>query len=115
MWGTHWTDQNHSEYPKISAIRLRAPLAMIAAGATLLLSGCAYQGLGVDRYAAFAVRGDGTIAAPPAASAAITYNPALAPVGGQMKATLVPSGTSTVADFSVSGLMPNRGYSVIAH
>ncbi|HET9254132.1 MAG TPA: superoxide dismutase [Pseudonocardiaceae bacterium] len=89
---------------------------MVAAGSALLLSSaCAYSGLGVDRYAAFAVRGDGTLAAAPAASPAVTYNPTLAPVGAHMKATLNPSGDSTVADLSVSGLAPNRGFSVIAH
>jgi superoxide dismutase, Cu-Zn family len=116
MRGTHWNDQNHAEYPNVGAIRRRLPLAMAAALATLVSSACAYHGLGVDRYGAFAVRGDGTISAANATrSPAITYNPALVPVGGQMKATLDPSGNSTVADFSVSGLMPNRGYSVVAH
>ncbi len=89
---------------------------MIAATALLLPTGCAYQGLGVDRYAAFGVRGGGTIATTNSGIvSAVTYNPALAPAGGQMKATLTPSGDSTEADLTVSGLAPNRGFSVIAH
>ncbi|MGH3768210.1 MAG: hypothetical protein ACRDS0_32185 [Pseudonocardiaceae bacterium] len=97
-----------------SAVRRRFALAMVAAVTTLVPTACAYEGLGVDKYAAFGVRGDGSIAAASPATA-ITYNPALAPVGGQMKATMTPSGETTIADLTVSGLVPNRSYSVVAH
>jgi Cu-Zn family superoxide dismutase len=99
------------------AVRRRRVLAIVAVVAALVPTACAYQGLGVNRYAAFGVRGDGTIAAatPSAPAAAITYNTTLAPVGGHLTANLTPSGDSTTADLSVSGLAPNRGFSVIAH
>ena len=95
----------------------RRVLAIVAVVAALVPTACAYQGLGVNRYAAFSARGDGTIAEASlsAPSPAITYNPALAPVGGHMTASLTPSGDSTIADLSVSGLAPNRGFSVVAH
>ena len=99
------------------AVPRRLALAVVAVVAALVSTACAYEGLGVNRYAAFSARGDGTIAAatPSAPATAITYNPTLAPVGGHMTASLTPSGDSTIADFTVSGLAPNRGFSVIAH
>lgn len=98
-------------------VRGQLALAIVAVVASLVPTACAYEGLGVNRYAAFSARGDGTIATatPSAPAAAITYNPTLAPLGGHMTASLTPSGDSTVADLTVSGLAPNRGFSVVAH
>jgi Cu-Zn family superoxide dismutase len=95
----------------------RHALAIVAVVAALVPTACAYHGLGVDRYSAFSGHGDGTIATPTPSvpAAAVTYNPALAPLGGHMTASLTPSGDSTVADLTVSGLAPNRGFSVVAH
>ncbi|HET9116476.1 MAG TPA: hypothetical protein VFN75_00085, partial [Pseudonocardiaceae bacterium] len=61
---------------------------------------------------AFGLHGDGTLAdsnSNPGATA-VTYNPALAPAGARMKVTMTPSGENTIAELTVSGLQPNRGY-----
>ena len=66
---------------------------------------------------AFGLHGDGTLSdsnSNPVATA-VTYNPALAPAGARMKVTMTPSGENTIAELTVSGLQPNRGYAVIAH
>lgn len=63
-----------------------------------------------------ALFGSGTLTTPNPTSKAITYNPALAPVGAAVTAALIPlSGESTRAELTVSGLLPNRGYAVHAH
>lgn len=59
--------------------------------------------------------GSGKLAAPTPVSAAVTYNPAAAPIGAALTATLTPSAKSTVAELVVSGLLPDRGYAVHAH
>ena len=127
MRGSYLIDQYHSMYSTAEkcaqtvivhcAVPRRLAFAVVAVVAALVPTACAYEGLGVDRYAAFSARGDGAIAAatPSAPAAAITYNPTLAPIGGHMTASLTPSGDSTTADLTVSGLAPNRGFSVVAH
>ncbi len=64
---------------------------------------------------AFGLHGDGTLAADNPGATAITFNPALAPVGARMQVSMIPSGESTTAELTVSGLQPNRGYAVHAH
>lgn len=127
MRGSYPNDQYHLVYSSVQkcaqnvivhrAVPRRLALVVVAVIAALMPTACAYHGIGVNRYAAFSSRGDGTIAAatPSAPAAAITFNPTLAPIGGHMAASLTPSGDSTVADLSVSGLAPNRGFSVVAH
>ena len=127
MRGSYLVDQYHSMYSTAEkraqtvvvhcAVPRRLAFAVVAVVAALVPTACAYEGLGVDRYAAFSARGDGAIAAatPSAPAAAITYNPTLAPIGGHMTASFTPSGDSTTADLTVSGLAPNRGFSVVAH
>lgn len=58
---------------------------------------------------------EGTLAQPGGQGSAFTYNPALAPAGAKVKATVEGSEQSTVVDFEVTGLQPNRGYAVHAH
>jgi len=127
MSGSHPRDQYHLVYSIArkcaQKVILRGPapwrlaLATVTVVAALVSTACAYHGLGISRYAAFSSRGDGTLAAanPSAQANAVSYNPALAPVGAHMTATVTPSGDSTVADLTVSGLAPNRGFSVVAH
>jgi hypothetical protein len=43
-------------------VRGRLALAIVPVIASLVPTACAYEGLGVNRYAAFSARGDGTIA-----------------------------------------------------
>jgi Cu-Zn family superoxide dismutase len=64
---------------------------------------------------ALQLKGEGALAAPAPAAKAVTYDPALAPVGAKLAASMIPSGTSTQVKFTVSGLTPNRGYAVHAH
>ncbi|MGH3825362.1 MAG: superoxide dismutase [Pseudonocardiaceae bacterium] len=61
------------------------------------------------------LKGEGTLSAPAPDAKAITYNPALAPTGAQLSATMTPSGESTIAELTVSGMVPNRSYAVHAH
>lgn len=104
------------------ASRRRLTVAIVVA---LLPTACAYKGLSMAAQTAASLHGDGTLEAPAqtpnvgTASAtttrAETYNPALAPLGGRLQAKLTPSGESTNAEFTVSGLLPNRGYAVQAN
>jgi superoxide dismutase, Cu-Zn family len=62
--------------------------------------------------------GSDTLVEPITGAEAITYNPALAPVGAGILASLTPTGYGyprTVATLSVAGLLPNRGYAAHAH
>lgn len=59
--------------------------------------------------------GSGTLTTPNPTSTAITYNPDLAPIGGAVTATVVPTSEGSTADVTVFGLMPNRAYAVFAH
>lgn len=61
------------------------------------------------------LEGEGTLAAPAPGAKAVTYDPALAPTGAKLTASMVPSGRATQVKFTVSGLTPNRGYAVHAH
>jgi Cu-Zn family superoxide dismutase len=77
---------------------------------------CAYKGLSMGPVDTVALHGEGVLATPAASStAADTYNPALAPIGARLSATLTPSGQTTTAELTVSGLLPNRAYAVHAH
>ena len=101
-------------------------LALVVAGAALATTsiGCAYRGLSMPTSSAgnpspahaVSLFGSGTLTTPSSASKAITYNPDLAPLGAALTAALIPSSEgSTTAEFTVSGLLPNRGYAVHAH
>jgi superoxide dismutase, Cu-Zn family len=98
-------------------------LTLIGVGTVLTLMpvGCAYRELSTPTVLeslrpAVALFGSGTLTTPNTTSKAITYNTALAPVGAAMTATIIPSSdNSTTAEFTVSGLLPTRGYSVYAH
>ncbi|MGH3812180.1 MAG: superoxide dismutase family protein [Pseudonocardiaceae bacterium] len=62
--------------------------------------------------------GSDTLVEPTTDAEAVTYNPALAPVGAGILAAVMPAGYGsprTVATLSVAGLLPNRGYAVHAH
>ena len=62
-----------------------------------------------------ALSGSGELMAPNPSAPAVTYNLALAPIGAAMTAALVPSGESTTAQITATGLLPSRGYAVHAH
>ena len=59
--------------------------------------------------------GSGTLTTPNSTSKAITYNPDLAPIGAAVTATVIPTSEGSTAEFTVLGLVPNRGYAVFAH
>ncbi|MGH3717366.1 MAG: superoxide dismutase [Pseudonocardiaceae bacterium] len=88
---------------------------MVTAVVALMPVACAYKGLTMPTVTAVTLHGDGTLTEPNSASNADTYNPAWAPVGARLTATMTPSGESTNAGLTVSGLLPNRGYAVHAH
>lgn len=90
-------------------------LAIVAAVAVLVPSACAYKGITMPPAEAVTVHGAGTLAPATRSSTADTYNPALAPVGARLSATLTPSGNTTTAELTVSGMLPNRSYAVHAH
>ncbi|MFR9729021.1 superoxide dismutase family protein [Saccharopolyspora sp. MS10] len=58
---------------------------------------------------------EGTLQAPGGQGSAFTYNQAVAPEGATVKATVEGSEQSSVVNFQVTGLLPNRGYAVHAH
>ena len=93
----------------------RLGLAMVTTVVALMPMSCAYKGVVMPPASAVTLHGDSTLTEPNAASNADTYNPALAPVGARLRAVLTPSGESTNAELTVSGLLPNRGYAVHAH
>ena len=121
MRGYTRNDLNHTKWSS----RRRLTLAIVTTVVALLPTACAYKGLSMAAQTAATLHGDGTLEAPAqtpnvgTASAtttrAETYNPALAPLGAHLRAVLAPSGESTNAEFTVSGLLPNRGYAVQAN
>jgi Cu-Zn family superoxide dismutase len=121
MRGHTWDDLNHRKHSN----RRRLTFAIVTTVVAVLPTACAYKGLTMAAVTAHNLHGEGTLEAPAqtpnvgTASAtttrAETYNPALAPMGAHLKAALVPSGETTNAEFTVSGLLPNRGYAVHAN
>jgi Cu-Zn family superoxide dismutase len=103
-------------------LRRRLTLAVATAMVALLPVGCAYEGLTLPAITAMTLQGDGALTRPTPEAAsrpntgglAYTYNPALAPEGARFRVVMKPSGESTTAELTVSGLLPNRGYSVVA-
>ncbi|MGH3935728.1 MAG: hypothetical protein ACRDS1_12265, partial [Pseudonocardiaceae bacterium] len=62
--------------------------------------------------------GSDTLVEPAPGAEAVTYNPALAPVGAAILTSVQSAGydhSQAVATVSVAGLPPNRGYAVHAH
>jgi Cu-Zn family superoxide dismutase len=96
-------------------MRRRLTLAMVSAAVAVMPMACGYQGLSMPAQTAITLKGAGVLTAPTPSSDAITYNSALAPVGSRLAVTMTPSGTSTNAELTVSGLVPNRGYAVHGH
>jgi Cu-Zn family superoxide dismutase len=119
MRGRTSNDINRTKY-----MHRRVTIAIVTAAVALLPAACGGVTLAAER--AKTLHGDATLQAPAqtplvgSASAtttrAETYNPALAPLGAHLSASLTPSGgKSTTAEFTVSGLLPNRGYAAQAH
>ncbi|MGH4007573.1 MAG: superoxide dismutase [Pseudonocardiaceae bacterium] len=96
-------------------MRRRLTLVWVAAAAVAAPMACGYQGLTLPAQSAITLQGQGSLTEPNPDSNAITYNPALAPVGARLAADMIPSGTSTNVEFTVNGLQPNRGYATHAH
>ncbi|MFN2536171.1 MAG: superoxide dismutase [Pseudonocardiaceae bacterium] len=90
-------------------------LAVVTAMVTLSPVACAYKGLSMPPADAVTLHGEGSLAPASRSSTADTYNPALAPAGARLSATMTPSGHTTTAELTVSGMLPNRGYAVHAH
>ncbi|WP_181784553.1 superoxide dismutase family protein [Pseudonocardia pini] len=95
-------------------------LVTLAAGA--VLGGCAAQAPSLSAAPAPAAVPDSRFASSVAVDAtfgtdgvAVTYDPALVPVGAQAKVTGETSGTSSVVTLAVTGLLPNRTYGAHAH
>jgi len=134
MRGHTWSDLSHTKNLSMGpyrqpvtvrgTMRRRLTLATVTGVVALMPVGCAYNGLTMAAVTAATLHGEGTVEAPSSTSNATTasatttkaetYNPALAPVGAHLRATLTPSGESTNVEFTASGLLPNRGYAVHA-
>ena len=102
------------------SISHRLTLAVVAATAVALTSiGCSSAPhslvAGGIPKSAVVLQGTGTLTAPNPTSLAVSYNPAAAPIGAELTATIGRLTDSTVAEVAVSGLLPNRGYAVHAH
>jgi Cu-Zn family superoxide dismutase len=105
--------------PMRRRLRLVTGTALLA----LMPMACAYNGLSLPAVTAMTLHGDGTLtqpspesaAAPNTGTLAYTYNPASAPPGARVMVVMTPSGESTNAQLTVSGLLPNRGYAVHAN
>ena len=88
---------------------------MVTATVALLPAACAYKGLSMPAADAVTLHGQGTLAPATRSSTADTYNPALAPSGARLSATLIPSGKTTTVELTASGMLPNRSYAAHAH
>jgi superoxide dismutase, Cu-Zn family len=102
-------------------ISRRLILAVVGAAMALTSIGCSSSPPGVSHAvdsvskSEVVLQGAGTLTSPDPTSRAITYNPAVAPIGAMVTATFNRLTDSTVAELAVSGLLPNRGYAVHAH
>jgi superoxide dismutase, Cu-Zn family len=121
MWGYNDSDQNHPGHARVGSVSVRRPIRQrfavvaVTAAAALASTACAYKGLNMPQESASILQGEGTLTAPAAGAKAITYNPQLAPPGAQLSATLTPSGESTIVEFTVARMVPNRSSAVHAH
>jgi superoxide dismutase, Cu-Zn family len=88
---------------------------MVTAMVTFSVVACAYKGLNMPSADAVTLHGEGALTPATRSSTADTYNPALAPAGARLSATMTPSGNTTTVELTVSGMLPNRGYAVHAH
>lgn len=88
---------------------------MVTATVALLPVACAYKGLSMPAADTVTLHGQGTLAPAIRSSTADTYNPALAPAGARLSATLTPSGETTTVELIASGMLPNRSYAAHAH
>ncbi|MDQ3760851.1 MAG: superoxide dismutase family protein [Actinomycetota bacterium] len=108
--------------------RVRPGLALVIIGTAMALTPMAYAHqepktpaatpAGHERQNPPILVGSGTLAEPSPTAEAVTYNPALAPVGAGILASLTPSGwdqSRTVATLSLAGFQPNRSYAVHVH
>jgi Cu-Zn family superoxide dismutase len=95
--------------------------AVVGAAVALASIGCSSSPPGVTQVvdsvgkSEVVLQGAGTLTSPNPTSRAISYNPALAPIGATVTAALSELTNSTVVELAVSGLMPNRGYAVHPH
>jgi Cu-Zn family superoxide dismutase len=93
----------------------RFTLVIVTAVAGVMSTACAYKGLSMPEVTAVVLHGEGALAAPTPSTTADTYNPAMAPTGARLTANMDPSGETTIAELTVAGMLPNRGYAVHAH
>lgn len=99
----------------------RSPtLIGVAAVLVLMPVGQATPGPGTPTSVAWYSRpvvlfGSGTLTTPNRTSKAITYDTDLAPIGAAMTGTVIPTSEGSMAQLTVFGLLPNRGYAVYAY
>jgi Cu-Zn family superoxide dismutase len=61
------------------------------------------------------ITASGTFVTYTAGATAVTYDPALVPVGATAKVTITQTSSSTRVELTVAGLRPNRGYGAHLH
>jgi superoxide dismutase, Cu-Zn family len=104
-----------SVHPVRRSMHPRLAIAGVVVVAALMPTACENRGISMPPTSAVVLHGEGALTAPSPSSNADTYNTALAPVGARLTATMTPSGDSTNAELTVSGMLPNRGYAAHAH
>lgn len=105
-----------STFVGVGAILALVPITGLGAPSTVAPKTIAwYEGVRPAELSTVVLFGSGTLTTPNSTSKAITYVPDLAPIGGSLTATVVPTSEGSTADVTVFGLVPNRGYAVSAY
>lgn len=110
------SDRYHPSWRRPKLVGVGAVLALVPIAGLSTLSTVAWSESSrpID-LSTIVLFGSGTFTTPNSTSKAITYQPDLAPIGGAMTATVVPTSEGSTADVTVFGVLPNRGYAVSAH
>lgn len=110
-----WGDRSHRVWRRSTLVGIGAVLVLIPIGGAFRTPGTPAPAAWHASSRPIVLFGSGTLTTPNSKSRAISYNPALAPIGAAMTATVIPTSEGSMAELTVFGLLPNRAYVAYAY
>jgi Cu-Zn family superoxide dismutase len=105
-----------AQLPRLRGTAVRVAALGIAIGVTIGAGFGVATSAAADESSGTDVTAEGTLAAAATGSGAVTYNPAVAPVGAHLSVDVDDDGSGgTKVTLDVEGLLPDRGYAAHAH
>jgi Cu-Zn family superoxide dismutase len=99
---------------RVAVVLLLVPAAALAAGCTRA-SGNTTPAMSASATSGRTITARGTFVAYTPGATAVTYDPALVPVGATATVTITQTAANTRVQSTVAGLRPNRGYGAHLH